>query len=102
MIHICNWQKNYSATYLGLVPDFEERPGCVFSPNILDVDLCQYLHEYVNMSICQSSIHFFHQTCPKSLHAFFVKSPVPHKLTSEILGLKTHSDLSSKIGTKPR
>ena len=39
MIHICNWQKNYSATYLGLVPDFEERPGCVFSPNILDVDL---------------------------------------------------------------
>ena len=22
MIHICNWQKNYSATYLSLVPKY--------------------------------------------------------------------------------
>ena len=42
MIHICNWQKKYSATYLGLVPIFEERPGCVFSPSILDVDITDH------------------------------------------------------------
>ena len=39
MTHICNWQKNYPATYLGLVPVFEERSECVFSPSILDVDI---------------------------------------------------------------
>ena len=43
MIHISNWQKKYSATYLGLVPIFEERPGCVFSPSILDVDITDHL-----------------------------------------------------------
>ena len=35
-------KKNYSATYLGLVPIFEERSGCVFSPSISDVDLSRW------------------------------------------------------------
>ena len=43
MTHISNWQKKYSATYLGLVPIFEERPGYVFSPSILDVDITDHL-----------------------------------------------------------
>ena len=37
MIHIRNWPKKYYATYLCLVPNFGERPGCEKWATLLDV-----------------------------------------------------------------
>ena len=82
MIHIHIWQKKYSATYLGLVTNFEDRPGSQKVRTSLDI--------VISLVNSDSHIKFASQKL------FFPLAYCPSVLTENLGYHITHSDWAGK------